>query len=1164
MVESEIPAMIFSAATAINCADSVQAAAAALLTVVPGAAVLAVIHPVSLTAALYTSDGFEPSGTLRRWLHDPEAWFVWQNWDAPYRLQADAPLEGLQGEGTALLIPLRGTRSVGGLLWLQGQTEPAESIAILAQLVAARLSYLESSSGWDTLLVSINEFNRGLMQASTEDALWDTVHEHLNLLFDASFLRVGLCDSARMMIDCPVISEYGIAQQADTMPLEGLDRALVTNAVPLHFHNLMEETERLTALGVDLATMEAQNVSWLGVPLRNRLNEVIGLITLGSELPDHYAEPQLALLILVAVQLGQALSALRLQQADVDRRRVVSTLVDVSRVVASTMDDSEVLERVLEQLERLLEFDRATILIPAAETPNRLYVAASLGRNRAALGHMTQVTETDMLGQVISSQQPVRLPDVLALDGWDAYAAAAAPDTRSWIAFPMPVQERVIGVMTVEKSRPDFYDEADTNTGFALARQAAIAVENARLLAESQSALKALDQRARRLALLNRLSGALGTSLNRQMIVSTAVQQLCELFAAQSGAIVLLGDGENPAVVAAAYPHSEVADTPVNFGPQSFLARMLRGTHALSVDEQETDPAAFGVLPDELPYAGLLAPLIARNTPIGFFALYRNQPGEPFAADEDETAMTVASQIALAINNAQLYEQAIDSNRLKSEFLANMSHELRTPLNAIIGYSELLLSQVYGELNAKQVDRLVRVNTGGKHLLELINDMLDLSRIEAATMELQYSAVPLGDILYDALADITPQSDTKGLDIQVRLPSDLPILRVDAQRLRQVFTNLLDNAVKFTTNGYVSVEAQITTMQQGVAMSGRVPPLNVKVEDGQWVAVTVTDTGIGIRPEDQQIIFDAFRQVDGSSMRKYEGTGLGLAISQRLVIMHEGHLWVESEVGKGSAFTVMLPVKVIDAAAQQAESFVVPNRPLVMVIDDDPAALQLVQNYLSHDQYQVMGTTSPSQVMELVRALHPSVVILDMMMPDVSGWDVLRKLKSDPQTADIPAVILSIVDHKLLGYYIGAADYLTKPISADVLFTAIEGAAHIEPAAPILIVDENESDRLTLASLLEQGGYPAAQAASAEEALAWLGQSPSSLILMNVLLPGMSGFEMLERLRQMESAVDIPVIVLTEHSLTGADLSRLQQHLIENIGLSTHSLGEQLRLALNR
>ena len=225
--------------------------------------------------------------------------------------------------------------------------------------------------------------------------------------------------------------------------------------------------------------------------------------------------------------------------------------------------------------------------------------------------------------------------------------------------------------------------------------------------------------------------------------------------------------------------------------------------------------------------------------------------------------------------------------------------------------------------------------------------------------------------------------------------------------------------------------------------------------------------------------------------------------------------------------------------------------------------LQQVQDYINRDQYQVMGTTSPGQVMELVRALHPAVIILNILMPEISGWDVLRQLKNDPQTADIPAVLLSMVDRKILGYHISAADYLTKPIVGETLFASIERVAHIEPAAPILIVDEAESERLALASLLEQVGYPSVQFASAEEALMWLRENPSSLILTNMLLPGMGGFEMLERLRSAEVTADIPAIAITDRILTAGDIERMQNRLDECTDLPGHSLGEQLRLALN-
>jgi CheY-like chemotaxis protein len=496
-----------------------------------------------------------------------------------------------------------------------------------------------------------------------------------------------------------------------------------------------------------------------------------------------------------------------------------------------------------------------------------------------------------------------------------------------------------------------------------------------------------------------------------------------------------------------------------------------------------------------------------------------------------------------------------------------MSHELRTPLNAIIGYSELLLSQVYGELNSKQIDRLMRVNTGGKHLLELINDVLDLSKIEAGQMELSLDALSVTEVVYDAIADVTPQADAKGIKLNLHLHPDLPNIHADAGRIRQILTNLLDNAVKFTHDGSITLEVTFSSLRDGYTLSGRVPPDYVGAKDGDWLSIAVTDTGIGISKEDQTIIFDAFRQADGSSVRKYEGTGLGLAITQQLVKLHHGYIWVESETGQGSTFTVLLPF----SPPQEFKSFIPeqadPDRPLILVVDDDPTALQLVQDYLSQDRYQVIGTTSPTQALELARKLRPAAVITDIMMPDISGWEVLRELKSDAEISDIPVIILSIIDQKTVGFYLGAADYLVKPINRDDLQKSLERVARAEAQFPILIVDDNPTDRDFLAQLLQHVGYDVAQADSGEAALAWLNEQPASLILLDLTLPGMSGLDVLNHLSSDATTNQIPVIVVTNVGMSDEKVSALRDKVapvLQKSELSGNALAQQVQIALNR
>ncbi len=833
-----------------------------------GSTLIAVLNLETADLQAYYSTNFTPDDALKRWMQSPDSWLNWQGWTSPRWHTAIDPVSDLGLDETGLLLPLRYAGSVRGMIWLETQqdSEQLQAAVLLTGLLAARLDHLKTSGGWNTLVDKLNDFNRTLAQGSDGDDIWSAVGMRIVELFDATSFFVGFYDRASGLLNIPVAAEDGFPILVDPMPLQGVSKAVISQGNPLYFRNLMTEQDRLAGYGTELDPNEpgSNMPSWLGVPLRNQTNEIIGLISIQSELPNHFSDSDLALLILIALQVSQTVENQRLLEAEQDRRRIASTLIEVSRLVSSTLDPNAVLNRILEPLSRLIPYDRAYIMLPNPNIPDgsRMTIAASQGVQALTRGQEMLLQDESPGRYVTLSAQPMIVPDLQALVTQGRTARADGSVTRSWLGAPMVTQGRVIGLIVLEKFEPNFYSEDQASTVFALARQAGIAVENARL-----------------------------------------------------------------------------------------------------------------------------------------------------------------------------YEQTMEANRLKSEFLANMSHELRTPLNAIIGYSELLLSQVYGELNAKQYDRVSRVVSGGKHLLEMINGVLDLSRIEAGQMNLTLAMVSLEEVVYEAMADITPQVEAKNLKFTVNLQPLLPPIQADSQRVRQIITNLMGNAVKFTAEGEVRVEAVVATLQGGTSIAGYSIPERIKVRDGNWLVFTVKDTGIGIAKENQGFIFDAFRQVDSSSVRKFEGSGLGLAITQQLVRIHGGFIWVESELGQGSTFIVLLPIRAEMAYQPMIETFDT-TRPTILLVDDDPAALQILQDSLSGTPYQVMATTNPQQGLEVARRLRPALIIADLMMPGMNGWELLYELKTDPLTAYIPTVIISVTEQRLDDPQGWAAAYLTKPVTREsLLFT---------------------------------------------------------------------------------------------------------------------------------
>ncbi len=471
-------------------------------------------------------------------------------------------------------------------------------------------------------------------------------------------------------------------------------------------------------------------------------------------------------------------------------------------------------------------------------------------------------------------------------------------------------------------------------------------------------------------------------------------------------------------------------------------------------------------------------------------------------------------------------DAAEEANRAKDLFLANMSHELRTPLNAILGYSEMLQEDAAEAGQEALLPDLEKIHASGKHLLALINDILDLAKMVAGKVELCPETFDLEALAREAVATIRPLVEKNGNALEVRCGPDLGQMRADTVRLRQVLFNLLSNAGKFTEKGTVTLEVE------RAAGAG-----------GDRARFRVRDTGIGMTPEQLRRVFQPFTQADATTTRKYGGTGLGLAVSRKLSQMMGGDVTVESELGKGSVFTLDLPADAPERQAAPVEPAAAPAPPprppagasTVLVIDDDASVREMLERLLTAEGFRVVTTARGEEAVEAARAVRPQVITLDVMMPGVDGWAVLAQLKADPDLAEIPVVMLTIVEDRNLGYALGAADYLTKPLDRDRLLTTLR--KHCRAAAPglALVVEDDSATRDMFRRMLEKDGWGVAEAANGREALDCVAQGRPRLILLDLMMPGMDGFEFLEELRQHPEWRSIPVVVVTAKDLTPED-----------------------------
>lgn len=614
-----------------------------------------------------------------------------------------------------------------------------------------------------------------------------------------------------------------------------------------------------------------------------------------------------------------------------------------------------------------------------------------------------------------------------------------------------------------------------------------------------------------------------------------------------------------------------------------------------------------------------------------------------------ELEVVVARRTMMLRDKTLLLERANrelrELDRLKSSFLANMSHELRTPMNSIIGYSELLLDGVDGPVNDEQAKSLRKVESNARHLLQLINDILDMSKIESGKIELDIRELDMKKVVASVTSTLEPSIAKKGLKLSLDFDENLPPVYADEDKVMQILINLLSNSIKFTNKGGITI--RIKPSERGVKPGE--PPL--------FVEVCVEDTGIGIKDSDIDKLFDKFSQLDISTIRQYEGTGLGLSIARGLVVLHKGVIWAKSEYGKGSRFCFTLPLRkdILEKPAEPimepmmarglAEYFNKPvetflNMPLyagkqikcweyfhcgqtscpaygskdfrcwmhfgthckgtkvatypekvecckgceiierliveseefqdmeipderleppgdvqkktVLAIDDNPEAIEIIRKFLG-ENYHVTGLLSSKGTVDKAKELKPIAITLDIMMPGQDGWQVLQELKSTPETQDIPVIILSIVDDKKMGFSLGAAEYIVKPVNKEVLLRKLRNLERITRIKKILVVD-NDPDAVELTGkVLSEAGYLVTSAYNSKDAIKSIQHSMPDLIVLNLTMPEVSGFDVIEYIKTEEAIKDIPLIVLTRKGLTEKEVNELNGRIqgILNKGLLT-------------
>jgi signal transduction histidine kinase/DNA-binding response OmpR family regulator len=893
------------------------------------------------------------------------------------------------------------------------------------------------------------------------------------------------------------------------------------------------------------------------VPLLYR-DKALGTMTAINR-PDQrdFTERDMDLMMAFASQAAAALENARLIEESQRRANQLAGAADVARHAAAVTDPASLLDVVVDLIQEQFGFRLAGVFL-IDEMQDELYPAAATDDFWEIIPDgYRQVVGEGAIGTAAKTGETLRITN--------AEKNAKAYRVGDWLSpsslsVPIKIGGLVIGVLEVEADVVSAFSENDQMALEVVADQIAIAYQNAELLTETRSRMKDLQ-------LLHDVSLAAASSSHLQETLQAAAETLAAEWKDTQIALQLV-DRETETLrlrAGVGYPLDEgdALDLPLGEGITGWVAQ--HGEPVLAPDVMQ-DPRYYAA--DKKIRSELCVPLSSGSQVLGTLNV-ESPEVDAFTLDDQRLLSTLGSNLAMLIERARLFEEVEGAreelqqraealehanarlkelDRLKSQFLANMSHELRTPLNSVIGFSEVLIDGLLGEMPPERKECVENIYASGEHLMALINDILDLSKIEAGRMELALERFEVADLLENVRKTVTPMIEEKSQILTLEIAEDLPRLNADRIRVRQVLLNLLSNAHKFTPEGN-----EIS--------------LSCRLADPATMMFSVSDTGTGIKEEDQELIFEEFRQADGTAAREVEGTGLGLTISKKLVEMHGGSIWVESTFGEGATFSFLLPLDGPTREAPEDEDEPVQIQPAerVLIVEDDRQFSNLLSLYLRREGYEPIRHYQGPGVLEQARRLEPALITLDIMLPGHDGWETLQRLKSDPNTRDIPVVVISALRNSELALSLGAMDYLVKPVDREALHAVVSRLPKPKPSLrkpQILVIDDDTDLIVLLRALLQDEPCRLAPAYDGKEGLMKAREEQPDGILLDLMMPEMNGFEVLAELKGDERTASIPVVVLTAKSVTNEERQQLNEHietLMSKSALTPQALAEEIR-----
>jgi PAS domain S-box-containing protein len=947
--------------------------------------------------------------------------------------------------------------------------------------------------------IAITQISESVLSSRTMDELLSSIHEAVKPLLPVNNFYIAQHDPSTNLITFPYHFDELDEDWSPRRLGRGLTSYVIRTGKPLRA--TPEIFADLEAAG-EVINDGVRAIDWLGIPLRAK-QVVSGVIAIQSY--DHRTR--------ITEQHKEILSVIALQVASA-----------IERFLA---------EREIQKFK--LGIDRSDNAVFITDVEGTIQYA------NPAFENVYGFSPEETIGKTPRILKSGVIPDEQYKQFWETLL------TGGTVTGEMINRTKEGRLIPIASTNSPILDEAGKIIGFLAVQQD---------ITERKLSEETLKRRNDYLAASSEIGRLVTSTLDLNTIFTRTVNLISDRFGFYYAAIYIIEEtGFNVSLREATGEAGEkmkAQNYSIVLGSHSVIGKVAESMEPTLVNDTDIEPL-YVPNPFLLDTRSEVAiPLRIGSRILGVIDIQSTQV-QAFTQDDLSVLQSLADQVAVAIDNARSYEfsqQLIkdlrEVDQLKSQFLANMSHELRTPLNSIIGFSRVILKGIDGPVSDMQQQDLTAIYNSGQHLLGLINDILDLARIEAGKMELNFEEVHLADMTTSVMSTAKGLVKEKPIQLLQRIPPNMPSVRGDAMRVRQVLLNLISNASKFTEQGSITVE---TSIQRG--LTGKMEAL-----------INVIDTGPGISIEDQKKLFQAFSQVDGSATRKSGGSGLGLSICANLVQLHGGRIGIHSTVGSGSTFWFTLPLY------SQPQEELSGDMKVVLAIDDDPQVIGLYERYLNPQGYYVMPLTDPSKAREHVLRIKPYAITLDIMMPNKDGWSVLTELKSDPLTRDYPVIICSILEQADRGFNLGAADYLVKPVLEEDLVSALHRLNKDGTVHEVLVIDDDANDlRLIEKILAQHGQYKPILAQGGRKGWEAINRKTPDAIILDLFMPEMDGFSILEKLRDNSILREIPVLVVSGGGLTNEQQKQLDdfgRRLITKGSLNESQLLESIENALKR